>query len=189
MGWTFFVVGVASGIAGGIVVAFLLHRRSVREVRTLLARLEELESTEVVAGQTVPEKLQETPVRPTADVLAGMTSHIRQVLQRGGGSLADQAIVCVHRHLGEAVTPAEIADELYVSLRSLERGLASSLDCTPSQLIVAMKMREAYRLLSTGEHRVNEVANRLGFSSPGHFSRRFRLFYKVTPSEVARSTR
>ena len=46
-----------------------------------------------------------------------------------------------------------------------------------------MKMREAKRLLEVGDLRVNEVASRLGFSSPFYFSRRFRTFFGMSPSE------
>ena len=98
-------------------------------------------------------------------------------------SLADQAIVKIHQHLDDGYRPAQLADDLHISLRTLERGLADLFDCSPSQLITAMKMREARRLLVTREYRVNEVASRLGFSSPFYFSRRFRTFFGVSPSQ------
>ena len=126
-------------------------------------------------------------ITPSGDVLAGKTSYVRHLVESGGSTaqgLADQAIFCVHKHLEENVPPGEIADELYVSLRTLERGLAVALDCTPSQLILAMKMREARRMLKVDHLRVSEVAERLGFANPFHFSRRFKSFYRVSPSEL-----
>jgi transcriptional regulator GlxA family with amidase domain len=36
-------------------------------------------------------------------------------------SLADQALVVVHRRIEEPLTPNELAETLYVSLRTLER--------------------------------------------------------------------
>ncbi len=125
----------------------------------------------------------------TRDVLAGRTTHIHRLVEQGavkGLPLADQAIIVVHAHLKENLLPAELARELNVSLRSLERGLSLALDCTPQELILAIKMREARRLLECGEFNVTGVAARLGFSSPSHFSRRFRAFYKVPPSAFVR---
>jgi transcriptional regulator GlxA family with amidase domain len=157
-----------------------------------MARLDELEAEVGAAGPDggpLAEAVDEVRSgrHPTADVLAGRTTYVRRLVDGEDGSalgLADQAIVAVHRRLEEAVQPADIADELCVSLRTLERGLATVLDCTPRQLILAMKMREARRLLETEDLTVSEVAYRLGFSSPGHFSRRFSAFYREPPSAV-----
>jgi AraC-like DNA-binding protein len=197
---------VAAVAAAAVVAAVALQllrsqRRSRRQVAELLERLERLESRHRASDESRDESAapggergtpaeagapeQETP--PSGDVLAGLTSHVRRLVQAPGGeaeSLADQAIRCIHRHLEENVAPALIAEELFVSLRTLERGLAMSLDCTPRQLIVAMKMREARRLLQDGGHRVGEVAERLGFADPFHFSRRFKAFYGLSPSEL-----
>ena len=98
-------------------------------------------------------------------------------------ALADQTIVCIHRSIEKRLAPGQLADALCVSLRTLERGLGETLGCTPRQLILAMKMREARRLLLRGA-RVGEVADRLGFANVFHFSRRFKAFYHVAPSEV-----
>lgn len=74
-----------------------------------------------------------------------MSSHVQRSVAGVAGAhpLADQAIACVHRRIRENVTPSQIAADLYAFLRTLERGLAATLDCSPSQLILAMKMREA----------------------------------------------
>jgi AraC-like DNA-binding protein len=190
---------VIAALAAAVLVR--TQRRARRQIGDLLARLERLEqrhgapaaadgehgapqAQNAVVPAVADTVGQETP--PSGDVLAGLTSHVRRLVHAPGQvvSLADQAIVCIHRRLEENVQPAQIAEELLVSLRTLERGLAMALDCTPRQLIVAMKMREARRLLLDGTHRVADVAERLGFADPFHFSRRFKSFYGVSPSEV-----
>jgi AraC-like DNA-binding protein len=45
-------------------------------------------------------------------------------------------------------------------------------------------MRQARKMLRDGRHQVQEVAMRLGFASPSHMSRRFKSFYRVSPSEM-----
>lgn len=180
-----------------------VRRRDRRQVEALLDRLNDLEDQLVAAGRldvgddgpAVPEpeptgsRLAAPNEVPSADVLAGRTSYVRRVVEGRGAeveTLAGQAIAAVHRRLTDTLAPADLAEELHISLRTLERGLAADLGCTPTQLIVAMKMREARRLLVSGGYRVNEVASRLGFSSPYHFSRRFKEFYQVAPSELTR---
>lgn len=185
-------------LAAAVAALLVVQARQRRQVGALLERLEGLEARWAASASRPPsgpiavvsaaeEASSASSFTPSGDVLAGMTSHVERIVQSGGGtaqSLADQAIFCVHRHLTENVTPNVISDELYVSLRTLERGLAVALDCTPSQLILAMKMREARRLLESGECRVAEVADRLGFANAFHFSRRFKSFYRVSPSEL-----
>jgi len=184
-------------IAGGLMV---LQRRQQRQFAALLQRLDELEARwsetephsqagsgamELPTG-TAPD--EDRSFSPSGDVLAGLTSHVQRIVQGSGGvrSLADQAIVAVHRRIRENVTPAQIAGDLYVSQRTLERGLVAALDCSPSQLILAMKMREAKRLLTDDQWRVNEVAEHLAFANAFHFSRRFKSFYRVAPSSLRR---
>ncbi len=167
-------------------------RRQRRQLQALMARLDELE-TALADREDAEDGLARVveEVRsgrhPAADVLAGRTTHVRRLVEGEDGTafgLADQAIVAVHRRLEDPIAPADLADELCVSLRTLERGLATTLECTPRQLILAMKMREARRLLEREALTVSEVAYRLGFSSPGHFSRRFSAFYREAPSAV-----
>lgn len=198
--WFWAWLGVAAAVLLAVVVAALLvlQRRQRQQMRALLGRLERLEAhwpagsfpagdaVAVVASQAATV-VGDDSITPSGDVLAGRTSYVRHLVESGGTTaqgLADQAIFRVHEHLEENVTPGEIADELYVSLRTLERGLAVALDCTPSQLILAMKMREARRMLKVEHLRVSEVAERLGFANPFHFSRRFKAFYRVSPSEL-----
>ncbi len=177
--------------AGAATLALWWQARDRRRLRELLGRLERLEQAVgapdpgAVAEDAAPGTREPRP-EVSADVLRGRTSWVQQLVTRPPAPfqpLADQAVVQVHAALGRNLTPAELADALYVSLRTLERGLALTLGCSPRQLILAVKMREAFRLLRQGA-RVGEVADRLGFASAFHFSRRFKDFYHVAPSEL-----
>ena len=195
-GW---VVGLATAMTV-LVVAFLLVARSRRErVRTagLIARLDELQSRlDQVATAHPPASPAEPSVpslqghpepTPSGDVLAGLTSRVQRLVAGSGeeaGTLAEQAILCVHGSLAQGITAHRLAEELHVSLRTLERGLHLALECSPRELILAMKMREARRLLLGGQLLVKEVAFRLGFGDQYHFSRCFKSFYHVAPSEI-----
>jgi AraC-like DNA-binding protein len=189
------VVGVISLLlfaAIAVIAVRLQHYR--REMQALLRRVGDLE--EALARATAESVLPADALdgaaaqhnrRPAGDVLAGRTSHVRRVVDGTTGepaSMADEAIIWIHQHLGDPVTPRQLADDLCVTLRSLERGLSATLGCTPQQLMTAMKLREAQRLLLSGQLRVTEVGARLGFANPSHFSIRFKSFYGVSPSTL-----
>ncbi len=185
-----------------VMVLLLSHRRQQAQIDRLMQRLEKLEASRHDDAPSLDgSDTVEAPLAPgataaalppaesdrRADILAGWTSHVRHVVDGKDSDavgLADQAIVRIHRRLDANLSPSDLAAALCVSLRTLERGLAAALDCTPSELILAMKMREARRLLLSGRYRVAEVADRLGFSTPFHFSRRFKAYYRVPPSEL-----
>lgn len=185
----------------GVVLAILwwVQQRQRRQIRQLLARLEAVETeTEIFVHSSGRDESvlpiaveQGSGDTPADDVLAGYTSYVQRVVSEAGEaptSLSGQAIFKIHQHLEDGYRPAQLADDLFISLRTLERGLVEVFDCSPGRLITAMKMREARRMLETGEYRVNEVASRLGFSSPFYFSRRFRTFFGVSPSEYRQAT-
>lgn len=196
-----FVAVALAGACLALVALLMLQRRTQHQLAELMDRLDELE--QVASGResgvpAAPEAgLSEAGldsadgVEPdlSRDVLAGRTSFVRRAIEgelRRPASLAGQVIAVVDSNIEDRLSPGELASELSVSLRTLERGIGAELGCTPRQLILAMKMREARRLLESGRFRVNEVASRLGFTTPSHFSRSFRTFYRVPPSEFVR---
>jgi len=198
---TVLALAVAAGVLTLAVVVVLLVWVRQERVRAaaLMARLEELEARlEGASAEPTASPISEPPAAaghpeptPSGDVLAGLTSRVGRLVARSGepaGTLAEQAILCVHRNLSQALTAHGLAEELHVSLRTLERGLLLALDCTPRQLILATKMREARRLLLAGRLLVKEVAFRLGFGDQYHFSRCFKSFYHVAPSDVRPAT-
>jgi len=186
-----------------VAIALALLRRHRLQIEELVARLDRVEpekhrsgSSPAVSlepshsGESADDASSNLPP-PSEDVLAGRTSYVEAMVEGASAeskSLSDQVILCIHDNLHRPLTPGELADELRVSLRTLQRVLAATLDCTPRQLIFAMKMRAARQQLLSGDYRVNEVAYRLGFSNPAHFSTRFRSFYRVPPSRMIRPT-
>ncbi len=95
-----------------------------------------------------------------------------------------RATIYIYEVLDQPITPTDLAAGLSLSLRSVQRGLSASLGCTPTELILAVKMREAKRLLLEDDCRVQEAARAVGFDDPFHFSRRFKAYYDISPSDM-----
>lgn len=198
-------------VIGGIIVAaiaaavFVRERHHRRRRNELQLRLASLES--ILIGLSVNAA---SPVIPSGDVtstigsgtmdddaprgaLSTIISTLRNDLGPGlpGPDRIDlRATLFVYENLDENITPANLAADLNLSLRSLQRGLSTSMNCTPRELILAVKMREAKRLLLDEDYRVQEAARAVGFDDPFHFSRRFKGYYRLSPTEMlARVTR
>lgn len=187
---------IVAGVLAAMLFAVANSRRRREQIDQLMVRVEDLEqrlsaevgerpqseAIEIDSGTDEPG----SPGLPdlSADVLAGWTTHIGRMLTEEGGprDLADQAVIKIHHQIGFPIQPSGLASDLNISLRTLERFLSRSLKCSPGQLILAVKMREARRMLESGQFRVGEVAHHLAFSDAAHFSRRYRRFYHCPPS-------
>jgi AraC-like DNA-binding protein len=186
------VLGVGAALGAILVTLALVQLRGERrQLDALMGRLDraESEARAPAAGIAPTPALERVPPVP-GDVLAGRTSYVAAMVAGAGGditSLSDKTILTIHARIEDSLTPGELALNLNVSLRTLERVLAATLQCTPRQLILTMKMREARRLIVAGNLRVGEVAFRLGFPSAAHFSTRFKRFYGTTPSSLQRA--
>lgn len=95
----------------------------------------------------------------------------------------------VRQRYGETVGVDQIADELKVSRRTLERRFLAALGRTVHDELVRLRLQKAQDLLSGGSHAINHVAHACGYSTPASFSRAFRQLTGRWPSEYRNETR
>lgn len=79
-------------------------------------------------------------------------------------------------------TIAEIAEMAGTSIRSLQRKL-SSAGVTYSDLLDGIRFENAAKLLRDTNAKIIDVAFSSGYTDPAHFTRAFRRFSGITPSE------
>ncbi len=79
------------------------------------------------------------------------------------------------------VSPSQIADDLGISTRQLERLFGKYLNTSPKKYFMELRLERAQKLLLQTEASVTEVAMACGFENPGHFSRVYRSSFGVTP--------
>ena len=95
-----------------------------------------------------------------------------------------RAFAAVDEHLGEeGFTVGELAEALGMSESTLKRKLKPLVKATPVEFIRERRLERAAALLRGHAGTVGEVAAQVGFGSPSYFSRRFRDYYGVPPSE------
>ncbi|MBK1875828.1 hybrid sensor histidine kinase/response regulator transcription factor [Pelagicoccus mobilis] len=79
----------------------------------------------------------------------------------------------------------EFATRMHMSRMTLYRKFKAITGDSPSSFIRSIRMNKAAALLSTGEHTVSEVADRVGISDLSSFSTSFKKHFKVSPSQYA----
>ncbi len=86
-------------------------------------------------------------------------------------------------NLEKEISPTDLADNLNVSLRQLQRQFKEEADATPTDFIRKIKLEEAAKLLVAGKQNIAEIAYSLGFTDPAYFSRIFKKHFGKTPTE------
>ncbi len=92
-----------------------------------------------------------------------------------------KAIQIMERNLEAPISPTEIASELGISTRQLERLFGKFLNASPKKYFMEMRLDRARKLLLQTEASVTDVAIACGFENPGHFSRVYRANFGITP--------
>lgn len=115
----------------------------------------------------------------TAQLLTTQCERELSLLQSSGVSLARVRAALVSRP-GEYPGLDEVAKRLCTSSRTLKRRLQQQ-GVSFQQLLDEVRQREAVRLLENPTLSVEEVANRIGYSSSANFTRAFRKWLGNTP--------
>lgn len=98
--------------------------------------------------------------------------------------LVDKATVFVEQNLGNTELSVEMMSEyLGMSRVHLYKRLLSITGSTPSEFIRVIRLKHAARLLKEGQFNVSEVAYKVGFNIPRYFSKYFKEYYGVGPSQ------
>ena len=114
-------------------------------------------------------------VAPNGGMLRGLLrrdSHASQVAR---------AIAHLRAHLGAAVSIPALARQVGMSPSSLHKHFKAVTSTTPLQYLKELRLLEARRLLSEGEHGVSTVAYAVGYESPNQFSREYSRKFGVPP--------
>lgn len=74
-----------------------------------------------------------------------------------------------------------IVNKIGISRSLLHVKLKKLTDCSATEFIRSIRLREAVKLIAQGKCNISEAAYQTGFSSPAYFSRRFKEYFGVTP--------
>ena len=89
--------------------------------------------------------------------------------------------------MAEPPSLQELADEIELSLKKLKEGFKQIYGDTVYSFLFDYKMEFARKLLESGDHNVNEVGLKVGYSTSSHFIAAFKKKYGTTPKKYIMS--
>ncbi|MFT7052344.1 MAG: AraC-like DNA-binding protein, partial [Psychroserpens sp.] len=85
--------------------------------------------------------------------------------------------------MAEPPTLQELSEEIGLSLKKLKEGFKQIYGDTVFSFLFDYKMEVARKLLEAGNHNVNEVGLKVGYSTSSHFISAFKKKYGTTPKK------
>ena len=93
------------------------------------------------------------------------------------------ALTYIKQHLGMQLTVGEIAENSFVSESTLTKRFKKEIKTPVSKYVSDMIMVKAEKLLVSSNMSIMAISDKLGFSDPFYFSRKFKLNYGMSPRE------
>ena len=97
------------------------------------------------------------------------------------------ALAYIEKHFRDKVTSANVSKACGMDSFRFSRAFKASFGITFKEYLMRVRIREACRLLEKPDIAVTEVAYLCGFNDPSYFSKVFKSFAGVTPSDYASS--
>lgn len=84
--------------------------------------------------------------------------------------------------------PMDIAAQMGVCERQLQRKLKQLTGTSPAQYLNQVRLKKGYQYLKSGDFQtISEVAYKVGYKYPDYFSKSFKKFFGIKPNELLNS--
>ncbi len=104
--------------------------------------------------------------------------------------LVDQMVSYMEDHYNEKISLDQIAENMYLSPFYISKIFKSETGDTPIRHLINIRLEKAKDLLEEGyDGSIQEVAALVGYDDAYHFSKLFKKYYNITPSQVKKSSR
>ena len=99
-----------------------------------------------------------------------------------------EALVHIDRNLSRPIAPADVVAVTGKSSTAVEKRFRAAYGMSVGRYILALKMKEARRLLARGDLSVKEVSAKTGFNTQQYFCRAYRSYFGHPPSQRRQSS-
>lgn len=98
--------------------------------------------------------------------------------------ILNKALIHIFESIAHRQTIEDIANRTGISRRQLDRKMEKQFQCSASQYLHQLKMKQARWLLLNTPQSVSQIAESVGFDNLEYFRQAFKRFFNKTPSKV-----
>ena len=99
--------------------------------------------------------------------------------------LLNSILIYIEKNLTHSITLTSLCDEFNISKGVIYKTFQKNLNISPIKYINNQRCILSAKLIKSNEYTVTMVSQMLGYSSIHYFSRQFKEYYGITPSEYA----
>lgn len=107
----------------------------------------------------------------------------------GWPEVLHRAVLYIEDHFAQPLSLAGVAEHCGISAGYLSRAFSEHVGTSFNDYLNTIRLETAQRMLKEGHHSVKEIAYAVGYHDPNYFSRTFKKFKGVSPTQLARNTR
>src|SRR3546814_3808684 len=101
-------------------------------------------------------------------------------------SLVKRAMLAIEQNIGVSIPLPQLAQSLGISSRQLQRRFESDIGISVREYRRNLQLSRAKWLVEHTDRPMTEIALDCGFSDSAHFSRTFKEYFQILPSEDRR---
>ena len=102
--------------------------------------------------------------------------------------LLQQILAYMDEKVTEPITIEQICHKFFLSRTSLQSLFKLYLHNSPKSYLLSLKLQKSKELIRENQYTISEIADMLGFSSIHYFSRLFKKYFDLSPSEYAKES-
>jgi two-component system response regulator YesN len=171
---------------------FLLTISTINNIRLSVAQFQDDRNVEGLHIPSTHKLIEDSDNIPELNELLkevsfSITSKINNYNNKSLTLILRKAIDYLHKHYHEQVTLNEVAEHVYVSTSYISRMFKKELGRNFVDYLNGIRLEKAKELLKDPKYKTYEVAEMVGIQDAHYFSRLFKKYQGLTPTEYRES--
>ena len=112
------------------------------------------------------------------------TTHMQQTYEN---ELLNDILLYIDDNIYEKISVSTLCEHFCISTSMLHSLFRKNMNNTAKNYINELKLGKSKELIRNSTHTLSEISEMLGFSSIHYFSKKFKLYFNISPTEYSKS--